>query len=831
MILHRPADSVAPARRHDARLVPAAVAVWLTGLIGLSWTWWWALVGSALTALAGALVVARGKAWWRPGVGWSLVVCAVLLAAPVTLRLHGSAVDPLRAEARGGAAVELRFELSDRPRPVFSAGFGGQQSGVRSVVITGEVLSASVAGRRVDSHGVVTVLAAVDGWADLLPGQEVSAHGTLAPPRAGELTVAVVRTAGRPTDVGPAPPWQRAAQALRTGLRSHARVLGPEEAGLLPALVVGDTDAVPRTVADEFRTAGMSHLLAVSGANLAIMGVAVLLLLRVLRCGPRGSAVGAALAVVAFVVLAGPEPSVLRAAVMGFAGLLALAVGRERSALPALAISVIVLVVLDPAMAVSPGFALSVLATAGLVLLAPRWADGLARHGVPLGVAQALAVPAAAHVVTAPVIAGMAGQVGLVTVLANLLAAPVVAPATVLGVLATVVGPVAPWVAELLVRLAGPEVGWLVTVARHGAALPGAAVPWPRGWWGGVLLAVVTAALLAVLRYRRLRVLAGIALVALALVVIPLRVISPGWPPTGWAVVACDVGQGDALVLATAEKGRAVVVDTGPEPVKVDGCLDRLGVSRVPLVVLSHLHADHVGGLAAVLSGRAVGGVAVGPARSPTWAWDQVRSTTAAAGVPLVELAPGERLDFPGLSLDVLAPAPGTARPRADADGTEINNSSVVLMATTGAGRALLTGDVELSAQAELLGEHVDLSADILKVPHHGSRNTNPEFLDAVHARVALVSVGAGNRYGHPSPITVGELAGHGTLVLRTDTGGDLAVLPGPSVVRRRPRRPPPRAPPPSAARRQRSDRYLSQKAHSHPPSLLIAEGRNNNAP
>jgi competence protein ComEC len=556
-------------------------------------------------------------------------------------------------------------------------------------------------------------------------------------------------------------------------------VLDPEPAGLLPGLVVGDTDRLSRQVESEFKTAGMSHLLAVSGSNLAIVCVAVLLLLRAFRVGPRGSAAGAMVALVGFVVLAGPEPSVLRAGVMGAVGLLALAIGRERAALPALGTAVIVLVLWDPAMAVSFGFALSVLATAGLVLLAPRWADRLEARGVPRGMAEALVVPAAAHLVTAPVVAGMAGQVSLVSVVANLLAAPVVAPATVFGVLAALVAPLLPWVAELLVRLAGPEADWLILVARHGSRVPGAVIGWPGGWWGGLLLVLCVLLLIAALRRRRLRVLVGAALTGLLAVLVPIKVISPGWPPPGWAMVACDVGQGDALVLATAEEGRAVVVDTGPEPGPLAACLDRLDVSRVPLVVLSHLHADHVGGLDAVLADHAVGAVAVGPAREPGWAWKEVRSKAAAAGVPLVQLDAGQRLEWPGLSMEVLAPSGKEVMPADGADGTEINNSSVVLRATTPAGRILLTGDVELETQAHLLNARTDMSAEVLKVPHHGSRYTMPELFAAVRPRIAVVSVGAGNRYGHPSPETLRALDHAGTLVLRTDEDGDAAIVPG----------------------------------------------------
>jgi competence protein ComEC len=791
----------------DWRLVPAALVVWLATMLGLLAGWWWVAIGSGVGVAAAAVLLlsARRKSepvrWWRLGAGWSLLVCTLLVGVVTTGRLRAAAEDPLREHADAGASGVFRVTVTERPRPVFSAGFGGQRSGVRAVVVPARVHEAVVDEAAVASHGRVVLMAPVARWSTLLPGQDVTVTARLAPAETGELTVAVLRVRGPPDDVTGAPVWQRAAQSLRTGLRDAAGVLDPEPAGLIPGLVVGDTDRLPRRVEEEFKTAGMAHLLAVSGSNLAIVCVAVLLLLRVLRIGPRGAAAGAMVALVAFVVLAGPEPSVLRAGVMGAVGLLALAIGRERAALPALATAVVLLVLWDPAMAVSFGFALSVLATGGLVLLAPRWADRLAARGVPRGLAEALVVPAAAHLVTAPVVAGMAGQVSLVSVLANLLAAPVVAPATVLGVLAAVVAPALPWLAVVLVRLAGPEADWLIQVARRASRVPGAAIAWPAGWWGALLLVVCTLLLIAALRQRRLRALVGAALTGLLVVLIPIRVIAPGWPPPGWAMVACDVGQGDALVLATAEEGRAVVVDTGPEPGPMAACLDRLDVSRVPLVVLTHLHADHVGGLDAVLADHKVGAVGVSPARVPDWAWQEVRTKAAAAGVPIVQLDAGRRLNWPGLSMEVLAPTRKEVMPAPEADGTEINNASVVMRATTPAGRILLSGDVELSAQAHLLNAHVDLSADILKVPHHGSRYTTPELFAAIRPRIAIVSVGTGNPYGHPSPMTLQALTRAGTLVLRTDTEGDAAIFPGQSGPRAATRGES-RGPPLGAARR-----------------------------
>jgi competence protein ComEC len=788
-------------RRADARLVPAALVVWLSTMAGLLLGWWWSAVGGLLGALLGLTVLARSRGrpavvkWWRLGIAGSLLLCGISVGVVGTMRLRVAADDPLRTLAGADVTGMFRVEITERAKPVVSAGFGGQQSGVRAVVLPARVVSAVVAGRRVPSTGAVILVAPANRWRTLLPGQQVTATAVVAPADPGQLTVAVLRVRGPPDAVTEAAVWQRVAQRLRSGLRDATGVLDPEPRGLMPALVVGDTDDLSQRVTDEFRATGLAHLMAVSGANLAVVCVAVLLLLRVLRCGPRTAAAGAMVALVGFVVLAGPEPSVLRAGVMGAVGLLALAIGRQRAALPALSVAVIVLVLWDPAMAVSIGFALSVLATGALVLIAPRWAERLTDCGVPRGLAEALAVPAAAHLVTAPVVAGFAGQVSVVAIGANLLAAPVVAPATVLGVLAAVVAPVAPWLAELLVRLAGPEADWLIFVARHGADMPGAVIGWPTGWLGGLLLAGCVVLLVVALRRRQLRVLIGIVLTGLVIVVIPVRVIAPGWPPDGWVMVACDVGQGDAIVLATGEAGRAVVVDTGPEVAPLAACLDRLDVSRVPLVVLTHLHADHIGGLDAVLADHAVGAVGVSRARVPRWAWEEVRDKARDARVPVVQLTAGQRMVWPGLVIEVLAPDDKEVMPAVESDGTEINNASLVLRAVTPAGRVLLSGDVELAAQAHLLDERVDLSADVIKVPHHGSRYTSPELFAAVRPRIAVVSVGARNRYGHPSPFTLRVLAQMGVLVLRTDTAGDTAIVAtaaGPQAVTRGPSRSPP---------------------------------------
>ncbi|MFY9805683.1 MAG: DNA internalization-related competence protein ComEC/Rec2, partial [Pseudonocardiaceae bacterium] len=732
--------------------------------------------------VAGLLVAGAAALGGRSAVVVAVGGVAAALALVVGTQAWQVEHHPVRAAAARGSAAAVVVHLRDDPRAVASPGYGGRPPQVQQVVIHAELEAATMAGHQWRAAGRMILLAPAQGWTGLLPGQRVRATGLLAAPDRSDLTVAVLRVRGGPDVLSQPTPVQRVAERLRSGLRLAARVLDPEPAGLLPALVVGDTSAMVPTVEAEFRAAGLTHLIAVSGTNVAILCGVVLGLARLARLGPRTAVVLAGLALVGFVVLCRPSPSVLRAAVMGAVVLLALVLGRRRSAVPALCAAVLVLLLIDPSLGGDPGFTLSVLATGALVLLAPGWTAALHRHGVPPGIAEALAVPAAAHVITAPVVAGLSGQVSLVAVLTNLLAAPAVAPATVLGVLAAVLAALSPGAAVVVVHVAGPAVAWLVGVGHQGAAVPDGVLQWPEGVWGALLLALILVVMLLAMRAHRLRVLAAAGLIGALLVLVPTRFVSPGWPATGWVMVACDVGQGDAVVLATAEPGRAVLVDTGPDPGPVSACLDRLGVQRLALIVLSHLHADHIGGLLGALRGRAVSAVALGPGRSPPWAFAQVLRTAAVARVPVVALTAGQRLSWPGLGLDVLAPLhdpPAVGDRQAEADGTAVNNTSVVLRANTAAGRVLLTGDVELDAQADLLVSRTDLRADVLKVPHHGSRYNAEEFLAAVRPRVAVVSVGAHNTYGHPSQHVLDALTGAGASVLRTDVNGDVAVVGG----------------------------------------------------
>jgi competence protein ComEC len=306
-----------------------------------------------------------------------------------------------------------------------------------------------------------------------------------------------------------------------------------------------------------------------------------------------------------------------------------------------------------------------------------------------------------------------------------------------------------------------------------------ATIPWPDGWFGGVLGLVVIAVAAAVVLigrssgWWRPRRVAALGLAATVLVAAFLA--GPGrWPPPGWVMVACDVGQGDAVVVNLGD-GSGLVVDAGPDPALVDRCLDRLGVERVPLLVLTHFHADHVDGVPGVMSGRDVGTVLVSPMADPP---EQATAVTSWTG-SVVEAAPGQTGASGAAAWQVLWPGDPVA-----SAGSAANNASVVLLVEVSGVRLLLTGDIEPEAQAALLASGTVPPVDVLKVPHHGSRYQDAGFLTATDATAAVIGVGEGNPYGHPDPALLSELSEAGMLVGRTDLDGDVAVVIDSGVLR-----------------------------------------------
>lgn len=762
----------APRPPVDIRLACGAAVAWLALVLclGRPVTTVALLAGSAAILGVVAVLIGRDALPLAATVGL-MAFCVALVLAPYAGRLAQARASPLAALTTTRSAVTADLTVTDDPRLLAAKGPAGSPR----VAVDTDAESMLVRGRRVSLSGTVLVLGPAAPWHDILPGQRVEVAGTLQPALDPGFTGAVMFANTAPLLVGDPPWWQRAAARVRDSLRQAASGLPSAERGLLPGLIDGDTAGLDPVLAERFRVAGLTHLVAVSGTNCSILVGALLLALRRLRVRPWVCAVCGGLLLVGFVVVARPSPSVLRAAVMAAIALVSLALGRPRQAVPSLAAAVLVLLVWDPLLASNAGFTMSVLATGALLVLAPPWADALRRRRVPVGLAEAIAVATAAHVVTAPVVVAVFGRLSLVAIPANVLAEPVVAVGTVLGFAAAVIAPF--WLdgGAVAAQLAGWPCRWLVWVADRFGALDGAALAWPGGMSGGLALVGLLAVLLVLARRPGPARLLALAVVVAALVQIPVRSVAPGWPPSGWSVVACDVGQGDAIVLS-AGAHTAIEIDAGPDPIAIDRCLRGLGITDVALLMFTHFHLDHVGGIDGVLQGRRVGAVVTGPLLDPISGVRLVDDALRAHRLKRSMLPAGSVVDVADVRLDVLGPIVAFHGTRSDP-----NNSSLVLLASEHGLRILLPGDAEVEAQRALLESGVDLRADVLKVPHHGSAYSDPAFLAAVHARVGLISVGAHNDYGHPSPLLLTELARLGVPTRRTDRDGDVAVVGAPA--------------------------------------------------
>ncbi|WP_296604560.1 ComEC/Rec2 family competence protein [Nocardioides sp.] len=751
------------ARPPDLRMLLLGGAAWGAALAARA-IGWWALLGTvAVGVLVWLCVRRRGPGALRTTAAVVLVTLAV--GAVAAARHEQVARSPVARLAAEGAAVRVVGTVSADPRRT-EGRFGDV------VLVRLDVREVTGRGTTYALRAPVLVLAD-DDWADLPLGATVDASGRLSPAEGDDLA-AVLGARGPPVVVAGPDVWWDAAAAVRASIRDSVAHRPDAQRALVPALVDGDDAEVDDALADDFRTTGLTHLLAVSGTNLTLVVGFLLVLAR--WAGLRGRllyVVGAG-GIVGFVLLARTEPSVLRAAVMGTVALFAMGTeGRERGS-RALGVAVLALVLMQPGLAASPGFALSVLATAGILLLAPGWRDALARW-LPRWAAEAVAVPAAAQLACTPVVAALSGQVSLVAVAANLAAAPVVGPATVLGLGGGLTGLVWPWGGRLLGTLAGWCVAWLVVVATRGATLPAAAIDWGTGASAVIVLTLLVAGVALAGPWLLRRRSTGLACCALLVTTVLVRLPTPGWPPEGWVLVACDVGQGDALVL-NAGPGAGVVVDAGPDPGAVDGCLDRLGVESVPLVVLTHFHADHVDGLSGVLDGRSVGAVETTRLLDPPAGVREVETVAGDAGLAAGPAPYAATRRVGEVTFQVLWP-PADSPTTGPGDGSTANEASVVLLVEVRGLRLLLSGDVEPEGQAALAQALPGLRVDVLKVPHHGSRYQDEDWLLSLGARVAVVSVGADNDYGHPATETLAPLEAAGTEVLRTDLDGDIAVV------------------------------------------------------
>lgn len=703
------------------------------------------------------------------------VIVILALAGAAAAVSHVALTQPSRTAAAelaidGGRAIDVTATVAGKVERradgslAFDARTTRVAAGTRGLEVSVDILV------RVDPADV--------GARDALDvGAVVVARGTAAEPRSAERATFVVWASRGVEVTAPSRDVLAAAADLRRGLVDAVAGLPGEGAALVPGLAVGDTSAVSPELDTAMKQASLSHLTAVSGANCAlVVGIAFAATAAV--GGSRGARVAAGLVVLAgFVVLVTPEPSVVRAAAMAAIAMLAVLLGRTGAGLAVLSLAVTVLLVADPWLAASLGFALSASATASLLLLARPLASGMER-AMPRPLALALSVPLAAQLACGPLLVLIEPQVPVYGVAANLLAGPAAPLATVVGLAACLAGAVPVLQAGLAV-LAWLPASWIAATATTVAALPGGSLPWLEGWPGAVALAVVgaAAALAIALRPGGTRALRRIRAVAAGLVAVvvgaalgggALTSIAGRWTvPADWSVLACDVGQGDAVLLRSA--GAVALVDTGPDPAALGACLGRVGIDRIDILVLTHFDQDHAGGIPAVI-GR-VETVVHGP---PDPGGRAALDTLTGAGARTVPAAAGMTGTLGDARWRVLWPI---AESRAFPPG---NDASVVLdVRGGGIPSTLLLGDLSASPQRALdAGDLLAPPYAVVKVAHHGSADQHAALYDTAAPSLALITVGAGNDYGHPRDSLLAVLTDVGARIARTDRDGIVAISP-----------------------------------------------------
>jgi competence protein ComEC len=727
----------------------------------------------SLGAVGVAPIVLIGLAAARPRAGDASAL-AWLVAVGLVAALAGFLAGGARLHAIDAGAL--------RARPGQLATIDGYVAGVprRNV---GEV------DVRVDSPAGRVLVVAPEPVGDLTVGSEVRAEGVLEPAepwRAAYLRRLGIGMVLRTERIDELPGRRGGLAGWIDGVRERAeealgRGMPDREAALARGFVLGEDDRIDHRTRDDFQRSNLTHLLAVSGENVILLCLLAWPLLALIGLPLRARLVGALCLIAVYVPVTGAGPSIQRAGVMGAAGLIAALADRPRARWYAVLLAATITLAINPRADGDVGWQLSFAAVIGIMLWARRLASLISgsrgRESARAALAEAVAVTASATVATAPLMAEAFDQFSPAALPANVLAAPAVAPAMWLGMLTGIAGqlqllPVEPinWLDSLCLAYIAEIAHWLA--APHWALLT---VHLGSVWSVAAAYAGLIGVMELLLRWlgrrrgqlrlprRALAVTIAAALAAVALLAAwPSGSDSPpATPPGDLAVRVLDVGQGDSILLDPPD-GDPVLVDTGPPEDGVEDRLNELGIDRLAAIVISHDQSDHAGDLGALLEEIKVDRVVYGRAAP------RLRAAALAAGAEPYRLAEGGELDSGSLHLSALWPP----RELLSETGEDPNLLCLVLVAQWRHFSMLLTGDAEAEAVPMDPGP-----IDVLKVAHHGSADADlGELLDRSVPKLAVISVGAGNSYGHPTEATLAELREHRVPTLRTDQRGEIDI-------------------------------------------------------
>lgn len=784
----------------DLRLLPAALVAWVAALTAIYSA---AEVSLRLGAVLGAVgVVSAAVLWLLPRASsaalWGTAVQSVLCLVIGACVMISAGMTQHRQESTGWAEavesdipVQLTLRVSTDPQPLVSPGpHGEESSGIRTqAVVTHARLGAEQQPQRIGSD--VVLFDRGDEPAELVAGRRYRLTATLSPARSGDQAAALVTPFGdhEPQSL-PEDSWTQVTSlfnSVRSATTQAAGVAAGDGSALLPGIVLGDRSQQGPELTESMRVAGLSHMTVVSGTHTSLVMGALLGLLRLSRAPrwmiPPVLIVG----LVLYVLLVQPAPSVIRAAVMGSIGALAVFAGRGRASSALLCSCVIILLLYNPWYASNAAMQLSAAATAGIVavghrlkLIFDRW--------MPAVLAGPLALAVSAQLFVTPVLLPIAEGITLYSIPANIMAGPLLPFAAVPGTLAAVLISALPWVSTGLLWVAGFPAAGIAAIGTWVSELPQALAPWPEGWQGWAMAGLYVAAALVlcwpIVQARRPRrgelSILGVAAGMLAGVILPAGALFAAGPAEQWRFALCDVGQGDMLVVRTAPRS-AIVVDAGEDPQPAEQCLQRLGIDTVEVLMVTHEHHDHYGGAPGVAQSADIEQIIY----SATAGWGPGEAIAELdadfSEIPERRGQVGDRQVYGGPY-----PAAWSIWAAADYHPSANDNSLVTLFevwdekgpadavgSANDSLRLLALGDLEEDAAEVLLhAESLPKHVDVLKVAHHGAANGGTQILQDLQPPVALIGVGEDNSYGHPAPGIIDALGQWGSAVYRTDLHG-----------------------------------------------------------
>ncbi len=734
----------------------ATAILWGTPYLFRNFPFSIALLG-ALFSIALGLILIRKKFEPRTVVAIGAILCALLSTQLALMEAKNSSNHPSQLAGKEFEMVDVDVQLDARLSDGFWAGrmtsIGGTKQNVDTLISVRE-------------DATFQIGCQVGAMARLIPNDD--------PTRPWLLKLQSSAQSESCSQQG-------FASVLRGNFMQRLSGVSTESAALVAGLSIGDTSTLTAALDESMKKLSLTHLTAVSGANCAIVLGLVFFVLGFLGLRRWQRVLIAIVCMFGYVQLVGPQPSVLRAATMTGVIVLLTATGRSITPISALAHASSILLLVEPAMAFSLGFALSVAATGGILILTP-WIYSKLKSRTGKALAAMISVSLAAQIWCTPILLQLQGGIPTYSLLANVLVEPAVFPITVLGITACILCAFWAPAASLITYLASIPAEYIVVVAGKLAQFPYAMLWWPTGTFGVAMMVLIVCAVTLLAMNKRRRLAAG--LLAIAIVVVSgsgSAVIAKvsAWPVANWQIANCNVGQGDALVIRSQEK--VAVVDVGREDQLIDDCLNRLSIRTIDLLVLTHFDADHIGGLAGALKNRAVGDVLLSSFKDDRVQASITEMQVRAKARRVVKANAGQQGRLG--QIDWLVLQPETA-----GFGSEDSNDGSIAMRWESSEFVLFTlADLGERGQMRMSDLHPDwIAVDnkkplVLKVSHHGSADQFPELTEYWKPTVALISVGRNNGYGHPTSRTLNTLLRVNSQIFRTDLNGAISIASNPA--------------------------------------------------